>query len=639
VTVRPAVALLLLLALPAPAQFVDPEGGHYHNGSTLPLEDDGRAGVLLQKLQAAADRLDTDESLSLLDALRALPAATLVPLGSRVHLPAMERAARLVVEPGHESLADAVLVGERAAIAEAARALDLPALISRATRGTALPSADEAALAAARLLFEEGRFGDAEALAGRAHRLPGAAELAAAARRRLGEPPAGPPPDLGARGWVAQNAGSVPASETSDGGLPFVASAGNDRLLLLANQGVFLLDRATRAALRGLDPVAGLQAHRSEALYPPAPQRHVAARDGARWVLACNPLERPAPDLFEKDTTIGRRAGLVALDLDDALRPAWAAMPPAGDELSSACGPPLLWSGRVYCQVFRMDVQTSVSLACFDLADGRLLWETPLASAQQVRRFSTRFAPTSVEGQDKRAVDVAPAVRDGVVWCCTGYGVLAAVDGLTGTPLFTFRYDRLFAQDPDTYEPAFLYETGGWDAEPLRFWPGRVVVAPPDSRFLYMLAERPGPLGQLVLDDPIEKLDRLHVVSLRADPGGRPSPALLCTRRSAGRGGLVLLGPDGHALEASPLLPADAEVTGRPLPIGDRVLLPTAAGLLELSQSDLSAPPRPVPWPRGSPAAVAAAYPLEQGLASISPVLGGDPPRPVWLLQWYTAAE
>jgi hypothetical protein len=92
----------------------------------------------------------------------------------------------------------------------------------------------------------------------------------------------------------------------------------------------------------------------------------------------------------------------------------------------------------------------------------------------------------------------------------------------------------------------------------VRFAPGRTIVAPPDSRFLYMLAPEPGPRGQLVLDDPIEKLDRVHIVGLRPDPQGRPSPAVLCTRRSGGRGGLVLLGPDGHVLQASPLLPAEA---------------------------------------------------------------------------------
>jgi hypothetical protein len=114
---------------------------------------------------------------------------------------------------------------------------------------------------------------------------------------------------------------------------------------------------------------------------------------------------------------------------------------------------------------------------------------------------------------------------------------------------------------------------------------------------------------------------------------------VLCTRRSGGRGGLVLLGPDGHVLEASPLLPPEAELAGRPLPVGERVLVPTLAGLRDFSQSDLSAPPRPVPVPEGSPTAVAAAFLLDDGLASVAPALMGTKREPVWIVQWYTPAR
>jgi len=635
VSVRLVAALLLALALPARAQFVAPEGSHYHNGSTLPLEDDGSAGPLLQKLQAAADRLDADETVALLHALRALPQAGLVPLGPRVHVPALERAARLVLEPGREALAAAVLADERAAIAEAARARDLPALLDRATRGYSLPSAREAGLLAGRFLFEEGRFWEAGALAARAGDLPGARELAAAVARRLPPPPA-PPPDLGAAGWTPQNGGPLRARQQGESGLPFVASAGKDGVLLIDTQALYLLDRATRAVrFRPCLLLDELQARLGEVAYEPAARRILAVPSGERWVLPFNALQRPT-SLLE---SASRRAALLAVDVGDAARVAWVASPPAGAEESAACGPPAIAGGRVFCQVFRIDLQLQVSLACFSLADGRLLWETPLASAPQVPRYATRFGRTDLDDLDKRPFDVAPGEREGVLWCCTGDGVLAAVDGLTGAPRFTFRYDRIAAQDPDTYDPAFLFESGAWDDEPVRFAPGRVIVAPPDSRFLYMLAPEPGPRGQLVLDDPIEKLDRVHIVGLRPDPQGRPSPAVLCTRRSGGRGGLVLLGPDGHVLEASPLLPPEAELAGRPLPVGERVLVPTLAGLRDFSQSDLSAPPRPVPVPEGSPTAVAAAFLLDDGLASVAPALMGTKREPVWIVQWYTPAR
>jgi hypothetical protein len=633
--VRVVAAVLLALALPARAQFVAPEGGHYRNGSTLPLEDDGSAGPLLQKLQAAADRLDAEETVALLHALRALPQAALVPLGPRVHVPALERAARLVLEPGREALAAAVLADERAAIAEAARARDVPALLDRATRGYSLPSAREAGLLAGRLLFEEGRFWEAGALAARAGDLPGAQELAAAVARRLPPPPA-PPADLGAAGWTPQNGGPLRARQAGESGVPFVASAGKDAVLIIDSQALFLLDRGTRnVRFRPCMLLDELQARLGQLAYEAAARRVVAVQSGQRWVLPYNALQRPST----KFESTPRTAALIAVDVDDAARVAWVAAPPAGDEASASCGTPTVVGGRVFCQVFRTDLQVQASLACFDLSSGRLLWETPLASAPQVPRYATRFSQTNVDRLDKRPFDVAPGEREGVLWCCTGDGVLAAVDGLTGAPRFTFRYDRIASQDPDTYDPSFLYETGAWEDEPVRFAPGRVIVAPPDSRFLYMLAPEPGPRGQLVLDDPIEKLDRVSIVSLRPDPQGRPSPAVLCTRRSGGRGGLVLLGPDGHVLETSPLLPPEAELAGRPLPVGARVLVPTAAGLQDFSQVDLSAPPRPVPVPDGSPQAVVAAFLLDDGLASVAPAVMGPKREPVWIVQWYTPAH
>jgi len=635
--------LLPLPALPARAQFVAPEGSAFRNGATLPLADDGAALALLQKLQAAADRQDADETVALLRALRARRTPDLVPFGARVLVPALERAARLVLEPGREVLAQTVLAAEEEALGLARRERDLPALLDRAVRGVSLPTSRAAALQAARLLFEEGRFADAAALAARAGDQAGVVELAAAAARRL-PPPASPPrADLGARGWEAQHAVLVPLGEDAFDAdvlvpvpLPCVAPAGPGRLAYADGRQLLLVERASRAlATPPVQLLAPLQAASADVLYEPLPRRHVLVREGDRWLLPFNPI----PISYRRTESAVRLPRLLALDAGSQPSLAFTAAPPAGRQVSAACGPPAAWGGRVYAQVFRSELETEVTLACFDLADGRLLWETPLVTGQPIGRFAVRFAKTSVYDSDKRPAEVAPVVRDGLVWCCTGFGVLAAVDALTGVPRLAFRYDRLFPQDTGQYEPAWLFETGGWDDEPLRFWNGRVVMAPPDSRFLYMLAQEPGPRGDLILDDPIERLDRQHVVELRPDPLGRPSPALLCTRRSEGRGGLVLLGPDGHVLEASPLLPAEQRLAGRPLALGGRVLLPTAAGLLEASSADLAAPPRELPRLPGVPAAVVAVFALDDGLAALSPVPGRRSSDPgSWLLQWWGEA-
>jgi len=498
----------------------------------------------------------------------------------------------------------------------------------------ALPTAREAALRAARLLFEEGRFEEAAALAGRAGGADAAA-LGAAARRRLDAAAGGPPDDRGARGWTARDAAALPVGDHGFGPLPHVVRGPRGELLWLDGQRLVGIDRATRR-LTGppLLPLERLQERSDDWLHEPAPRRQALVRAGDAWLAAWSPLLG-----MLSSEAVPRRGSLLAIDPRPPARLAWVALPAPGEAASTDVGPPAAWAGRAYVQVFRTDLETSVSLACFDQADGRLLWETPLAQGQQVKRYSARFAAASTYETDKRAVEVAPALRDGTVWCCTGVGVLAAVDALTGAPRLLFRYDRLFPQDTGTYEPAWLFETGGWDHEPLRFAAGRVIVAPPDSRFLYMLAEAPGPGGQLILEDPIERLDRQHVVALRDDPQGRAAPAVLCTRRSGGRAGLVLLGPDGHVLSRSPLLEPGVELLGRPLPLGERVLLPTSAGLLEASATDLAAPPRPLPRLAGMPAPVVAAFVLDDGLAALSPLPDPDADAAGrWLLQWWDPA-
>jgi hypothetical protein len=73
------------------------------------------------------------------------------------------------------------------------------------------------------------------------------------------------------------------------------------------------------------------------------------------------------------------------------------------------------------------------------------------------------------------------------------------------------------------------------------------------------------------------------------------------------------------------------------LQIGERVLVPTTAGLLDLSARDLSAPPRTVPLKPGVPSAIEAVYALDAGVATLSPpVQTKDSAR--WIVQWLQPA-
>jgi len=635
---------------PAAGQTAAPEGSRFHNGSTLPLEDEGDGHALLKRLQKALDRSEPDEAAAALRALRADPRVLLLPFGPRTHMAALDLAARLVARGGDGPVLERVLADARAAIAEARQGRDLDRLLDYATRGSALPCAAEAALDAARLEFESGAFWEAATLARRAAGQPGAAELLAAALRHA--PPAAEPAGE-ARGATAGEfalQGSLRLDLVLRGtisregelfSIPTAIDAGEGRIAILDDGGLSLVSRDDGHVLNDRARWLEEQLDRVHAgLGAPAPVGFSLSRSGDRLFLPFNTLTERGYSLWSSSLD----GHVLALDLGAGAQSAWVAKLAASGWRSSAAGPVLPVGPRLCALVFRTTSETEVSLACLSQSDGRPLFEVPLVAGTAVRRFATRQSLTEYGQLDKRAREGRPAERDGLVYACTGYGVVAVVDALTGWLRYTFRYDRLFSQDPDEFDPAFLYDTGGWNQEPVRLWGDRVVVAPGDSRYLYVLADEPGPAGQLMLDDPVERLDRRFVAGLLPDPGGSPSPAVLLTRRAAGDWGLVLLAPGGRELAATPPLVPSPFFSGRPLLLGSAVLVPSVAGLLSFRADDLSAPPVLLPGADGAPAVVSAVERLDGGLVSFSPLLGQTGGRDgkiesAWIAQWYRSTR
>jgi len=688
-----AVTLLFGMCPSAPAQFVAPEGSRYHNGASLALQDEGDGADALTALRTALADGASSSVVVLFSGLRADRREQLVSLGPRVDAPAIEVAARRLLASGDREGHRAVLAEARTALAAARAARDLPVLLDHATRGIALETSREAALAAARLFFEEGRWWEAASLATRAGALPGAAALQAAARRRLSEGvPAVDGAPTSAR-WVLQRGAALTIDDNPSGGLPLVTDGRRGELLFLDARGLFPIDRVTaELTLKPFEVLPRLLG--DDGLDLPGVARHALAREGDRFFLPVNALRIPRfadRGEFKRSPTVSRAARLAALDLGPSeIVSAWTVLPappPADPRVSTSLGPPLAVGRRVFCLVFRVALTTDVSLLAVSADDGRTLFEIPLVNAAQIRRYASRTADTSSMDLDKTADESALAERDGIVYACTGHGVFAAVDGLTGHVRHTFRYDRTVSQDPDTYDPAFLFDTGCWRDEPVRLWPEappaargpvpagvlpavgapeeagpasgereriapeagpgpgpeRVVIAPGDSRFIYMLAREPGPAGQLIVDDPIERLDRLDIAGLVSDPHGRVSPALICTWARAGRGGAMLVGPDGHVLQRGlmPLASPDddrAQITGRPLLVGSRVLVPSTVGVVNFESAQLSAPTDLLPRDPASPAAAAAVFAVRDGLATLSPQLPRAGKRGYWYLQWYASA-
>jgi hypothetical protein len=188
---------------------------------------------------------------------------------------------------------------------------------------------------------------------------------------------------------------------------------------------------------------------------------------------------------------------------------------------------------------------------------------------------------------------------------------------------FTFTYDRVFSLDRNVFDPAFTFDTGGWNHEPVRIAGERVVIAPSDSRYLYMLALEPGPGGYLIREDPIERLDRVDIVDLLPVPGAE-APDVLATRFRDNLTSLVRIAPDGQVLQISPPIPAGERQLGRPLLVGSRVVLPTERGVRIFDLGSFSRLAELLPTPEGLPP-VKAVHATEAGLLGLCPI--PDPRR------------
>ena len=614
------VLLVLSLCVVSRAQQVVPEGSDYHNGSTVPSLAAPQGLELLRRLEKAVAVSDPDEAAFVVSALRARRADELVRFGPRTHVALLDRAMRVVMEKGSESVRARIELESSEVLREAISFRDLDVLLDLAGRGTALSTSRDAALVAARLLFEQGRFWEAASLAGRARGLPGAEAIEAAARSRVAAEPDRRHPGPWSMRFSFQR-----GSDRPDVGLPLAADGRPDEALLHDSRGLYGLDlKASQLSLkttfdsflfgpRLLGPMQYLRAH-------PAPRSIHHARAGRRVVFPYNvPADRVDP-MFRSARAL-REARLVAVDLgegarDDRASLAWQVRVPTPG-VSAALGPVSVFGGRVFAQLFRTDIDTEISLVCFDLESGDLLFETPLGRGSFIPRFGSRQAELDVDELDKRALEGIVAERDGLVYACTGFGLMSVVDGLTGRLRFTFAYDRLFSLDRNVYDPAFLFDTGGWDHEPVRIAHDRVVIAPSDSRFLYWLALEPGPGGYLIREDPMERLDRVDIVGLL--PGtGSEAPDVLATRFRDNLSSLVRIRAGGQVLESSPPIPAGERQLGRPVQIGTRVVLPTERGIRVFDLRALERPGELLAAPAGLPP-VKAVHAVEAGLLGFCP--------------------
>ncbi len=230
-------------------------------------------------------------------------------------------------------------------------------------------------------------------------------------------------------------------------------------------------------------------------------------------------------------------------------------------------GAPIAVEGRLFLLGTRHAALTEMWLLCFDAASGELLFNTFLCSGAEIPRFGSR-GDTSQNDREKVELGAPVVECRGTLYCLTNLGVAAAADAFSGEILWLFKYNRLFAQDPDRFERSFFFDTGGWEDSLPLFRGSRFIFAPSDSRYFYTLAASPDPEGFIVLDDPVEK-NRL--VSFIGTDGR------LCyfTAREGGRNFIAATDRLGAMAWETELFEKEDRITGRPLLSRTALFVPT----------------------------------------------------------------
>lgn len=633
--------LLLLLTLPLQgelaAQVYVQEDQDFRNSSFVRVSDDVAAELFFAAMKAGEERWA--EAVNAYQQVLDREAGSVVEFGPRVFVAGAEAARRRIEDlppKARDRYAELFSARAAAAAAQALRLFDVPALMRVARRYPFTPSADRSLRAAAELAAERGdltalaravdlllergaasagdlaRYGhalgdaaDGNGLAGlmrRAGALLDDPVRVAGAERTLREflneqrersdgPDARHDEQRLARGAVkVEVLARMPFEErtlmAADDPDPL-----GDRPLRLASVGAALADDVTWvAALKGLYRFDGAPgSERPVVRYDDAvghdPAYHrVSSRslepasDGHLLYFTFNEAEH---SLFGGPTE--ERGQLICVDARQGGKIVFQVRTDAGDtpeELAGFVleGPPRLFGDLVIVSGSRLQSNTECALFGFDRTSGALRWSRFLASAARVTHYDSRNRQVA----ELRAAPAPITIADGVVYCVTNVGIVAAVNAIDGEVKWLFKYNRIIPDDPDRYTRVSFYDTGGWHRTPPFVVGERLIVAPEDSRFLYVLARQPSRSGHLRLNDPIFKGGHRGLLAV----DGERELLLFAGEVTVGPrlGCLKITATDfnGSLRFETPPFEIEERITGSPLLLADRLLLPTNKALYRL---------------------------------------------------------
>lgn len=213
--------------------------------------------------------------------------------------------------------------------------------------------------------------------------------------------------------------------------------------------------------------------------------RYVFARIGSPVTM------RPGDDL-----PIEGRDQIVALDLEQQGKLLWEPISPHDDFAFE--GPPISDGDGLYVALRRSQTQPQSYVAAYDLKTGQPRWRTWLSAAE-----------SPALGRSEEVTHNLLTLHDGVIYCNTNLGAVAAVEAASGKIKWLTVYQRANFDPEKNGEPASNFQR---DLNPCVYWNGLLLVAPSDSHDLLCLEAA---TGQLLWSLPAR--DIIHLLGVSDD--------------------------------------------------------------------------------------------------------------------------
>ncbi|RME83326.1 MAG: hypothetical protein D6785_06825, partial [Planctomycetota bacterium] len=146
--------------------------------------------------------------------------------------------------------------------------------------------------------------------------------------------------------------------------------------------------------------------------------------------------------------------------------------------------PPIVKDNQLFGMVYRIKGYVQTFLVALDADTGKTLWKKWISSG------STETTMFGYHAREPLSTMVTE--QDGILYCATEQGVIAALRAIDGRMLWAYRYDTLRIRPAKYYQP--VIRKIEWANTPPLVWGNRICVTPLDSNYFYVLDTKTGRL-------------------------------------------------------------------------------------------------------------------------------------------------